>query len=459
MIGLQVHCSLVRLFLLEKDLRRWLFIRADLRMKLIPLRNNKGQVVKEPQVSVSDEDYDWLNKYKWCQKKANAVTKNIYAQSTIYEEIDGQKVRKNILMHVVIMEKISGPPPEGHIVDHSDHNTLNNTRDNLSYKDRKANNQNKIKKQGTTSKYVGVSFYKDRKKWTPACQGKKLGTFDTEEEAAKVYDMYVLKVLGPTAKTNGLAKYEDVQNMKLEDIVKTNAVFLPKYISMNKKYYVVNITYKEIKYQYTTAASLEAAKAKLEEFMKIIEQRKIEDSKIDEITRNSDGQAIIKIKNFDILVDDDKWHKLMEYKWRADGNGYCITDMNATTIAMHKYLLEAPKDMIIDHANGIRHDNRMCNLRVIDPSGNSHNRIKIAGTTSKYRGVSNKGNRYYAKITRKGIIYKLGSYNDEMMAGLAYNIASSLLYGDFASPNTLEDDFVNNNYDAILEIVKPIIES
>ena len=67
-------------------------------MKLIPLRNNKGQVVKEAQVS--DEDYDWLNKYKWCQKKANAVTKNIYAQSTIYEEIDGQKVRKNILMHV-----------------------------------------------------------------------------------------------------------------------------------------------------------------------------------------------------------------------------------------------------------------------------------------------------------------------------------------------------------------------
>ena len=338
-------------------------------------------------------------------------------------------------MHVVIMEKISGPPPEGHIVDHGDHNTLNNTRGNLSYKDRRANNQNKIKKEGTTSKYVGVSFYKDRKKWTPACQGKKLGTFDTEEEAAKIYDMYVLKVLGPTAKTNGLAKYEDVQNMKLEDIVKTKAVFLPKYISMNRKHYVVDITYKGTRYQYTKASSLEEAKEKLDEFIKIIEQRKLEVPRNDEITRNSDGQAIIKIKQFDILVDDDKWHKLMEYKWRPDGNGYVITDTNGTTMAMHKYLLEAPKGMIIDHANGIRHDNRICNLRVIDASGNSHNRVKIAGTTSKYKGVNKVGTNFYATIRRKGITYRLGSYKNELKAALAYNIASSLLYGDFASPN------------------------
>jgi hypothetical protein len=427
-------------------------------MKLIPLRNRAGKVIYE--VQVSDEDYEWLNKNKWCQKKANAVTKNIYAHSTFYEEINGKKITKNILMHVAIMEKIVGPPPDGHIVDHADHNTFNNTRENLSYKDRRANNQNKIKKEGTTSKYVGVSFYKDRKKWTPACQGKKLGTFDTEEEAAKAYDMYVLKVFGPTAKTNGFVKYEDIENKNIDTLVNTQERTLPKYISMHRNKYVVDIMYKGTRYQYTQCSSLDEAKEKLKEFMEIINKKKeIEESKIVEITRNSDGQAIIKIKNFDILVDDDKWHKLMEYKWRADGNGYCITDMNATTIAMHKYLLEAPKGMIIDHANGIRHDNRMCNLRVIDPSGNSHNRVKIAGTTSKYKGVSNKGNRYYAKITRKGIIYKLGSYNDEMMAGLAYNIASSLLYGDFASPNTLEDDFVNNNYDAILEIVKPIIES
>ncbi len=95
----------------------------------------------------------------------------------------------------MIMFKLNGPPPEDYVMDHIDGNTMNNSRDNLRYTTLKDNNQNKAKQENT------VSFYKDRKKYVAAFQGNKLGTYKTAEEAAEIYDMYVLKTLGKDAKT------------------------------------------------------------------------------------------------------------------------------------------------------------------------------------------------------------------------------------------------------------------
>lgn len=77
----------------------------------------------------------------------------------------------------------------------------------------------------------------------------------------------------------------------------------------------------------------------------------------------------------------------------------------------------------IDHINGIRDDNRICNLRLSNESQNQENRRnpnKI--NSSGFLGVHfNKSrNRYIAKICVKGKIKHLGEFYDAEIAHEAY---------------------------------------
>ena len=76
-------------------------------------------------------------------------------------------------------------------VDHIDIDKINNHFTNLRWVSRSNNLRNKKKKQGTTSKYIGVTWYKSYKKWMAAItvnkKRKHLGLFDTEEEASHAF--------------------------------------------------------------------------------------------------------------------------------------------------------------------------------------------------------------------------------------------------------------------------------
>lgn len=66
--------------------------------------------------------------------------------------------------------------------------------------------QGKKPNKKTSSKYVGVVWYKNKGKWTSNIGFKKqryfLGYFDTEEEAAEAYNKKVLEFYGENAKLN-----------------------------------------------------------------------------------------------------------------------------------------------------------------------------------------------------------------------------------------------------------------
>jgi hypothetical protein len=63
-------------------------------------------------------------------------------------------------MHHFIM----GKPPPGYVIDHIDHNGLHNTRQNLRFATESQNSQNKDKKDGVTSTFIGVSKGETSKK-------------------------------------------------------------------------------------------------------------------------------------------------------------------------------------------------------------------------------------------------------------------------------------------------------
>ena len=90
-------------------------------------------------------------------------------------------------MHRAIMN-----PPDGTVVDHINRNSLNNRRCNLRICTQKENLRNGRPSRRSTSRFKGVYFDKQTRKWIAKIgyNGKTihLGSFEDEVEAAKAYD-------------------------------------------------------------------------------------------------------------------------------------------------------------------------------------------------------------------------------------------------------------------------------
>jgi hypothetical protein len=106
---------------------------------------------------------------------------------------NGKQICKQYLIHNIIMNT-----PSNMVTDHIDGNGLNNTKSNLRICTHRQNLHN-IKRKGT-SKYPGVSWYKNSNKWraTIRINGKvkHLGLFTDEREAAKSYEKALREKIG-----------------------------------------------------------------------------------------------------------------------------------------------------------------------------------------------------------------------------------------------------------------------
>jgi HNH endonuclease/AP2 domain len=141
-------------------------------MREIPL--TQGQVV-----IVDDDDYEFLMQWRW-RACWDPDPKGFYANRT--EMINGTKT--TVHMHRVLMGLRKG---DKRVVDHINHNGLDNRRSNLRICTRFQNMANLRKKVTNTSGHTGVVWDKDSRKWRAQIQaGNKnhhLGRFDTIEAA------------------------------------------------------------------------------------------------------------------------------------------------------------------------------------------------------------------------------------------------------------------------------------
>jgi hypothetical protein len=139
-------------------------------MKRIPLSQGRFALV-------DDEDYDWLMTWRWY---ANKDYNTFYATAS-RSECEGGNL---IYMHRLLLCH-----PMGLVIDHLDHDGLNNQRSNLRAVTHRENLSN-LRTKGT-SEYVGVSWSNAKSKWVSQIriQGRKtfLGYFDIEADAASAY--------------------------------------------------------------------------------------------------------------------------------------------------------------------------------------------------------------------------------------------------------------------------------
>ena len=144
-------------------------------MKLIPL--SKGY-----SAMVDDEDFEWLNQWRWCAK---VDKKTVYARR---EARDGNGNRWTVFMH----RQILGLTDSKDQVDHRDYDGLNNTRENLRPATQAQNNRNQRVRTDSTTGYKGVNWDKKSEKFIVrlGVGGGRvyLGAFDCPDEAARHYN-------------------------------------------------------------------------------------------------------------------------------------------------------------------------------------------------------------------------------------------------------------------------------
>jgi hypothetical protein len=170
-------------------------------MKEIPL--TQGYIAL-----VDDSDFDYLNQFKWsavCDTRKDGTVRTVYAYRNSPKHSGSP--HHMIAMH---RELMGVTDPKTH-VDHEDHWGINNQRCNLRVCSGTQNNGNQRKQSAKTSKFKGVHWVSDtsrkrNKRWRAQLKIMSrcvhLGTFLTQEEAARAYDAAAITYFGEFALTN-----------------------------------------------------------------------------------------------------------------------------------------------------------------------------------------------------------------------------------------------------------------
>lgn len=118
------------------------------------------------------------------------------------------------------------------------------------------------------------------------------------------------------------------------------------------------------------------------------------------------------------LIDDEDYALVSCYSWyyMRVGCGYVYGRVDKKVVQLHRFLLNPPKGMEVDHINGSGLDNRRSNLRICTHSENTKNRQNPnKNNTSKHRGVywiSYIG-KWGVQLRKDYKLYYFGSYSSK----------------------------------------------
>ena len=137
-------------------------------------------------------------------------------------------------------------------------------------------------------------------------------------------------------------------------------------------------------------------------------------------------------------VDLDDLSKVQKVYWRKDKDKYLVGCFHGKIIKLHRYIMDCPKGMQVDHIGGedTRNDNRKKNLRFSTPSQNARNRKKNTRNKSGVTGVSKKKNKWLATICVNGNKIDLGYFQNIEDAIKVRKEAEEKYFGEWSYDNS-----------------------
>jgi hypothetical protein len=148
---------------------------------------------------VDDEDFEVFNKYRWFIDNGYACRKERFYINNSYEI-------KAIYLHRELLSLPRTTDRKSNLVDHINHNKLDNRKCNLRIVTQQENTMNRISHRRTISKFKGVSWHKCTGKWQSRLMFYNkilnLGLFNSELEAAIAYNEKAKELFGKYAKLN-----------------------------------------------------------------------------------------------------------------------------------------------------------------------------------------------------------------------------------------------------------------
>ena len=147
--------------------------------------------------------------------------------------------------------------------------------------------------------------------------------------------------------------------------------------------------------------------------------------------------AYVKLtQGYEAKIDASDARMIGAYKWSCvvkDSTVYAARLHYGKTTRMHRLIMDAPKDMQVDHVDGNGLNNTRDNLRIATNSQNQHNKRKNKNNTSGFKGVGwdAPSGKWRARIMTDSNRTVLGYFDTPEAAYVAYCKASEKMHGEF----------------------------
>lgn len=140
------------------------------------------------------------------------------------------------------------------------------------------------------------------------------------------------------------------------------------------------------------------------------------------------------------IIDSDKYDLIKDRYWMINDRGYVFAKEGNRRINLHRTLTNCPNDMVVDHINHIKTDDRMCNLRICTQQQNCLNRTPVFYKDVK--GVRLLPNQRYIVIVNSKSYGVFGTLKE---ASDRYDEIATELFGEFAYLNNYNPEIITAN--------------
>lgn len=147
--------------------------------------------------------------------------------------------------------------------------------------------------------------------------------------------------------------------------------------------------------------------------------------------------------NAPFYFDIEDYELIKEYCWREETKGYIRTSVivndEEVSLCLHRLVMNAQPDELVDHVKHRKYDNRKSQLRIVNNSQNTMNSKPNSRNTSGVPGVCRRKDtqKWVARITINGDRLYLGTFLSFDEAVIARKNAEKIYFGDYSYDNSM----------------------